>query len=84
LIQNLNLSYNDLPSTAIDQEGTMKSCGTAEDKKRKRTMPVPHGLHVAHRTTVPTSIVLGQLSAVSAAVTVVQSYSFHSIAAGGS
>jgi hypothetical protein len=43
LIQNLSLSYNDLASTTIDQEGTMKSCDAAEEKKRKRTMPGPTG-----------------------------------------
>jgi hypothetical protein len=41
LILNLNLSYNDLASTAIDQEGTMKACEAAEDKKKKRVMPGP-------------------------------------------
>jgi hypothetical protein len=43
LIQKLNLSYNDLARTAIDQEGTMKACEVAEDKKRKNTMPGPTG-----------------------------------------
>jgi hypothetical protein len=43
LIQNLSLSYNNLASTAIDQEGTMKTCEAAEEKKRKRTMPGPIG-----------------------------------------
>jgi hypothetical protein len=43
LIQNLSLSYNDLASTTIDQEGTMKACEAAEEKKRKRTMPGPTG-----------------------------------------
>jgi hypothetical protein len=43
LIQNLNLSYNDLASTTIDQEGTMKACEAAEEMKRKRTMPGPTG-----------------------------------------
>jgi hypothetical protein len=43
LIQNLNLSYNDLASTTIDQEGTMKACEAAEEMKRKRTMPGPIG-----------------------------------------
>jgi hypothetical protein len=38
LIQNLSSSYNDLASTAIDQEGTMKACEAAEEKKRKMTM----------------------------------------------
>jgi hypothetical protein len=39
LIQNLNLSDNDLASTAIDQEGIMKACEVAEKKKKKRAMP---------------------------------------------
>jgi hypothetical protein len=38
-VQNLSLSYNDLASTAIDQEGTMKACEVAEEKKR--TTPGP-------------------------------------------
>jgi hypothetical protein len=42
-MQNLNLSYNDLASTAIDQEGTMRACEVAEEKKRKRTMLEPTG-----------------------------------------
>jgi hypothetical protein len=40
-VQNLNLSYNDLASTAIDQEGTMRPCEVAEEKKRKRTTSGP-------------------------------------------
>jgi hypothetical protein len=43
LVQNLNLSYNDLASTAIDQEGTMRVCEVAEEKKRKRNTPGPTG-----------------------------------------
>jgi hypothetical protein len=43
LIHNMNLSYNDLASTAIDQEGTLKACEAAEEKKRKSTMPGPTG-----------------------------------------
>jgi hypothetical protein len=44
LVQNLNLSCNDLASTAIDQEGTMRACAVAkEKKKKKRTMPGPIG-----------------------------------------
>jgi hypothetical protein len=43
LVQNLNLSYNDLASTTIDQEGTMRACEVAEEKKRKRTTPGPTG-----------------------------------------
>jgi hypothetical protein len=41
LVQNMNLSYNDLASTAIDQEGTMRASEAVEEKKRKRTMPGP-------------------------------------------
>jgi hypothetical protein len=41
LILSQNLSYNELASAAIDQEGTMKACEAAEEKKRKRVMPVP-------------------------------------------
>jgi hypothetical protein len=37
----MNLSYNNLASTAIDQEGTMRASEAAEEKKRKRTMPGP-------------------------------------------
>jgi hypothetical protein len=43
LIQKLNLLYNDVASTALDQEGTMKTCEVAKEKKRKRTMPGPTG-----------------------------------------
>jgi hypothetical protein len=42
-IQNMNLSYNDLASTAINQEGTMKACEVADEKMRKRIMPGPTG-----------------------------------------
>jgi hypothetical protein len=38
-----NLSYNGLATAAIDQEGTMKACEAAKDKKRKRTMRGPFG-----------------------------------------
>jgi hypothetical protein len=38
LILSQNLSYNDLVSAAIDQEGTMRACEVAEEKKRKRTL----------------------------------------------
>jgi hypothetical protein len=41
LILSQNLSYNDLASTAIDQDGTMKACEAAEEKRRKRTTPGP-------------------------------------------
>jgi hypothetical protein len=43
LVQNQNLSYNDLVSTAIDQEGTMRAYEVAEEKKRKMTTPGPTG-----------------------------------------
>jgi hypothetical protein len=43
LILSQNLSYNELASVAIDQEGTMKACEVAEEKKRKRTMPGSSG-----------------------------------------
>jgi hypothetical protein len=43
LIQNMSLSYNDLASAAIDQEGTMKACEAEEEKKRKRIMSGPIG-----------------------------------------
>jgi hypothetical protein len=38
LILSQNLSYNDLTSAAIDQEGTMRASEAAKEKKRKRTM----------------------------------------------
>jgi hypothetical protein len=38
LILSQNLSYNDLASAAIDQEGTMRACDVTEEKKKKRTM----------------------------------------------
>jgi hypothetical protein len=43
LILSENLSYNELASAAIDQEGTMKACEAAEEKKRKRTVSGPSG-----------------------------------------
>jgi hypothetical protein len=43
LVQNLNLSYNDLANTVIDQEGTRRACEVAEEKKRKRTTRGPTG-----------------------------------------
>jgi hypothetical protein len=43
LILSQNLSYNELASAAIDQEGTMKACEVAEEKKRKRIMPGSSG-----------------------------------------
>jgi hypothetical protein len=43
LILSQNLSYNELASAAIDQEGTMKACEAAEEKKRKRAVSGPSG-----------------------------------------
>jgi hypothetical protein len=43
LILSQNLSYNELASAAIDQEGTMKACKAAEEKKRKRAVSGPSG-----------------------------------------
>jgi hypothetical protein len=43
LILSENLSYNELASAAIDQEGTMKACEAAEEKKRKRAVSRPSG-----------------------------------------
>jgi hypothetical protein len=43
LILSQNLSYNELTSAAIDQEGTMKACEAAEGKKMKRTVSGPSG-----------------------------------------
>jgi hypothetical protein len=43
LILSHNLSYNELASAAIDQEGTMKACEVAEEKKRKRAVSGPSG-----------------------------------------
>jgi hypothetical protein len=43
LILSQNLSYNELASAAIDQEGTMKACEAAEEKKRKRALLGPSG-----------------------------------------
>jgi hypothetical protein len=43
LILSQNLSYNELASAAIDQEGTMKACEAAEEKKRKRAVLGPSG-----------------------------------------
>jgi hypothetical protein len=43
LILSQNLSYNDLASAAIDQEGTMKACEESEEKKRKRAVSGPSG-----------------------------------------
>jgi hypothetical protein len=41
LILSQNMSYNELSSAAIDQEGTMKACEVAEEKKRKRAVSGP-------------------------------------------
>jgi hypothetical protein len=41
LILSQNLSYNELASVAIDQEGTMKACEVAKEKKRKRAVSGP-------------------------------------------
>jgi hypothetical protein len=38
-ILSQNLSYNNVASAAIDQEGTMRAYEAADEKKRKRTMP---------------------------------------------
>jgi hypothetical protein len=38
MILSPNLSYDDLASATIDQEGTIRACEAAEEKKRKRTM----------------------------------------------
>jgi hypothetical protein len=43
LILSQKLSYNELASAAIDQEGTMKACEAAEEKKRKRVVSGPSG-----------------------------------------
>jgi hypothetical protein len=99
LVQNLNLSCNDLASTAIDQEGTMRACEAAEEKKRKRTIPGPTGgsssgappkyrmVYTTRSTAASTSAVLGKPPVVLAAVVVaaaVHPCSVHSAAPGGS
>jgi hypothetical protein len=43
LILSQNLSYNELASAAIDQEGIMKACEAVEEKKRKRAVSGPSG-----------------------------------------
>jgi hypothetical protein len=43
LILSQNLSYNELASAAIDQEGTMKACEAAEEKTGKRAVSGPSG-----------------------------------------
>jgi hypothetical protein len=42
LMQNLNLSYNDLISTAINQEGTMRTCEAAEQKEEEEDIARTH------------------------------------------
>jgi hypothetical protein len=37
------MSYNELASVVIDQEGTMKAYEVIEEKKRKRAMSGPSG-----------------------------------------
>jgi hypothetical protein len=41
--QFTNLSYNELPSAAIDQERLMKAIVEVNEKKRKRMMAGPYG-----------------------------------------
>jgi 4-diphosphocytidyl-2C-methyl-D-erythritol kinase len=43
LVQFSNLSYNDLASTAIDQERLMKAIAEADEKKRKCMKPRSSG-----------------------------------------
>jgi hypothetical protein len=43
LILSPDLSYNELASVAIDQEGTMRACAEVKEKKRKRVMPRSSG-----------------------------------------
>jgi hypothetical protein len=43
LILSQSLSYNELASAAINQEGTMKACEAVEEKKRKRAVSGPSG-----------------------------------------
>jgi hypothetical protein len=43
LILSQNLSYNELASAAIDQEGTMRACEAAKEKKRKMALSGPSG-----------------------------------------
>jgi hypothetical protein len=38
-----NMSYNELASATIDQEGTTKACEAVEEKKRKRAVSGPSG-----------------------------------------
>jgi hypothetical protein len=41
VILSQNLSYNELASAAIDQEGTMKACEATKEKERKRAVSGP-------------------------------------------
>jgi hypothetical protein len=43
LILSQNLSYNELASASIDQEGSLKACEVAEEKKRERAVSGPSG-----------------------------------------
>jgi hypothetical protein len=43
LILSQNLSYNELASASIDQEGTTNACEVAEEKKRKMEATGPSG-----------------------------------------
>jgi hypothetical protein len=43
LILSPDRSYNVLASATIDQEGTMKACAEAEEKKMKRILPESSG-----------------------------------------
>jgi hypothetical protein len=98
LILSQNLSYNELASVAIDQEGTMKACEAAEEKKRKRAVSgpsggnsssapreVPHDLHPTRGTaTPPSATVLGQSPIAAVATVQPRSTSTIAVAAGGS
>jgi hypothetical protein len=43
LVHLSSLSYNEMPSVAIDQERMMKAVAEADEKKRKRMMPESAG-----------------------------------------
>jgi hypothetical protein len=70
LVQSPNLSYNDLANAVIDEEGMMKACAEAKEKKMKMIMPrysgsggsssAPLKYHMVYTPTV----VLGQLPTV--------------------
>jgi hypothetical protein len=88
-VQNLNFSYNDLASNAIDQEGTMRAYEVAEEKRKKRSMPGPTGgsssgaplkyrmVYTARGTATPTTVVLEKVLAAAT----VQPHTCHSIVA---